>query len=904
MRWKVPLDDTEDEFWTESAFDDSAWQLGPMGLAYDDNPDYDSHTGTDVTAEMQGVNASIYARARFQVPDPSRYQNLSLEMKYDDGFVAFLNGLYAGSANAPGGPDLAWNSEASLDHSDGEATSFVSFPLPREPEPRLLKGENILMLHGLNRLLTSSDFLISARLVGHLADLPAGPAAIYPEGVSELERTQARVNGWVAATGGRPVHVYAVYGRRDHGTELAAWPHRVFAGSVEAMGRVSSLLRDLEPRAGYAVRFYAQRVASGEIAGWSGPASFATANPELRFVESGSPVQVLIPTSEEDTIDWQESDFATDPARWLNGVSPVGFDLDGRFQVVPATDLSLQMSRRYTSALVRFPFVVGRDAEIDGLTLRMKYDDGFVAYLNGIEVVRSNAGANLFWNSSASGEQSAGGADLFEEFDLSVYAGLLRPGPNVLAVHALNWSATDREFLVAPELVADGDGGNLSPLDVWLFEREIYGGEANPSADPDRDGRSQLEEFAAVRLQEFQTLDDDALLLSYERRPGLQYEIQLSDDLANWWPVLPSATIRELLVDGELERVTSRLLTPSAANDKLFVRILSSVSPGELPLPEKTLLDESDVMHALVPGSPVPGWNEREFDHSSWMRGPARAGYENGSGYQDLIGLDLGQAMAGVNTSAYFRVPFTVADPTEFQNLTLRMKYDDGFVAYLNGVRVVAVNEDPNAVGSWQGGAATTHGDLLAVQFVDFDLTGFLAALVPGENVLALHGLNAGLGSSDFLIVPNLLATTATAAAQPQEPPLPDHYARWALLEGLSGSSANLAADPDGDETNNLAEFALGGEPRRFDRAVTSPQVSLSPGGAQVEVTFRRRVGLAGSGVGIEVEHSRDLLTWQPAPGLTEVAVVPFPGGTSELVTVRFPEQEAAGFVRLRVMVR
>ena len=45
----------------------------------------------------------------------------------------------------------------------------------------------------------------------------------------------------------------------------------------------------------------------------------------------------------------------------------------------------------------------------------------------------------------------------------------------------------------------------------------------------------------------------------------------------------------------------------------------------------------------------------------------------------------MGAQMSGINTSAYIRIPFDVADPTGLIGLTLDMKYDDGFIAYLNG---------------------------------------------------------------------------------------------------------------------------------------------------------------------------------------------------------------------------
>jgi hypothetical protein len=45
-------------------------------------------------------------------------------------------------------------------------------------------------------------------------------------------------------------------------------------------------------------------------------------------------------------------------------------------------------------------------------------------------------------------------ASQFEEIDLSPFTGLLHPGTNVLAVHGLNLSAADPDFLILPELRA------------------------------------------------------------------------------------------------------------------------------------------------------------------------------------------------------------------------------------------------------------------------------------------------------------------------------------------------------------------------------------------------------------------------------------------------------------------
>ena len=67
---------------------------------------------------------------------------------------------------------------------------------------------------------------------------------------------------------------------------------------------------------------------------------------------------------------------------------------------------------------------------------------------------------------------------------------------------------------------------------------------------------------------------------------------------------------------------------------------------------------------------------------------------------EDVYGRDhafqvIEAAMAEVNNTAYVRMPFNVADPSLYGGLTLNLRYDDGFVAYLNGHRV-ASSHAPN----------------------------------------------------------------------------------------------------------------------------------------------------------------------------------------------------------------
>ena len=126
------------------------------------------------------------------------------------------------------------------------------------------------------------------------------------------------------------------------------------------------------------------------------------------------------------------------------------------------TDLHTAMSNVNATALIRLPFDISSSATPpDFLTLQMKYNAGFVAYLNGVEVARRNAANPLAWNSSATNGQSDAAAVKFENIDISPAISLLQAGQNILAIQGMNLSATNNEFLILPQLA--GTTLNLAP---------------------------------------------------------------------------------------------------------------------------------------------------------------------------------------------------------------------------------------------------------------------------------------------------------------------------------------------------------------------------------------------------------------------------------------------------------
>jgi hypothetical protein len=132
-----------------------------------------------------------------------------------------------------------------------------------------------------------------------------------------------------------------------------------------------------------------------------------------------------------------------------NTVSPTGvFNYTGLIR----TDLRESLFGVNSAAFLRLPFSLSNLADLDQLVLRVRCDDGFAAWLNGLPVASANAPDFPAWNSAARDRRHAADALKFAEFDLSDRIGSLRPGGNVLALQALNLAATNTDLLLQAEL--------------------------------------------------------------------------------------------------------------------------------------------------------------------------------------------------------------------------------------------------------------------------------------------------------------------------------------------------------------------------------------------------------------------------------------------------------------------
>jgi hypothetical protein len=196
-----------------------------------------------------------------------------------------------------------------------------------------------------------------------------------------------------------------------------------------------------------------------------------------------------------------------------------------------------------------------------------------------------------------------------------------------------------------------------------------------------------------------------------------------------------------------------------------FPEQFEDISYGRAMLPtgtSTTIVATGAQSKSWVPTSSIydASWTGTSFNDAAFsIIGPTGVGYELNPGDAVNFTAEIGRTIPSGTVSVYTRINFNLATLSGIDRLTLRMRYDDGFVAYINGERI-AEGLAPE-VAQWNSVSTGQRGDNEAEQFVDFDVSAVIPHLHVGQNVLAIHGMNTGTGSSDMLMSPELVATAA-----------------------------------------------------------------------------------------------------------------------------------------------
>ena len=394
---------------------------------------------------------------------------------------------------------------------------------------------------------------------------------------------------------------------------------------------------------------------------------------------------------------WNTLDF--DDGEWLVGATGIGYgDADD------ATVLT-DMQNSYASVYCRRLFTASSDIGL--LVLSINYDDGFVAYINGTEVARAGLGTpgtpvpNTMLATSRE-------ANAFANFDID--PSVLVDGDNVLAIQVHNTTLNSSDLSMIPELVADP---RFCPIGLTCT-------------------------YSAV---------EEAVTLTWNNNGGLNESFD----------IVRNGEVIDTLGGGDTTYID---LTPQVGPNDYEVIAVQDGEECEPLTCTISIIDPSQIMidvgedwqffRGVV--EPSADWASPDFDDGDWEVGATGIGY--GDGDDATILDDMRQAGANPGYLAVFtRKNFRISDPGSIESLRLNVVYDDGYVAYINGVEFGRTNMPaaPAAVTSRTPAlAAVGNGDPSELEIP-------LTEIVSGENTLAISVHNVNLTSSDLTFIPIVL---------------------------------------------------------------------------------------------------------------------------------------------------
>ncbi|MCA9214903.1 MAG: lamin tail domain-containing protein [Planctomycetales bacterium] len=241
-------------------------------------------------------------------------------------------------------------------------------------------------------------------------------------------------------------------------------------------------------------------------------------------------------------------------------------------------------------------------------------------------------------------------------------------------------------------------------------------------------------------------------------------------------------------------------------------------------------------------------WTSLTFDDSAWQSGKLGVGMgaTDRNEFGDHYTTELDPRTVNPDaTNVFIRIPFTLDSLDGVEQLILRMKYDDGFVASINGEIVQEKNIRDTPWG-WNT-RATNHANPDAIEFEEFNITEHIGKLRIGENVLAIRGMNSSATSNDLLFLPGLVSRFLTFEPSPSgkiyyttdgtDPRAPDgtvNASATLLAKGQTLSFASntqiVARNFDDSDRGRESRIVLTdwGAPRTINYLVSQPQLAIT----------------------------------------------------------------------------
>lgn len=256
---------------------------------------------------------------------------------------------------------------------------------------------------------------------------------------------------------------------------------------------------------------------------------------------------------------------------------------------------------------------------------------------------------------------------------------------------------------------------------------------------------------------------------------------------------------------------------------------------------------------------PATAWREIGFVDSAWSTAPAPFFYGENLTPGTVI-TDMGNNYSSI----YFRKTFTIPDLDAVAGAELEVLCDDGFIAWINGHEVGRKLAPANPLHN----AFATDAAPEPVQFERHGINNPQTVFRQGENVIAVHGFNVSLSSSDFVFDARL-----TSIERETEPPV------------------ILSANPFPGQVTNLTEITI---------TFSEPVQGVDAGDMRVNDTGAQTV--TGSGAIYTFRFAQPAfgpvrITWAPDSFIYDLALPPNPFDPAgpgaridyELVDATFP---------------
>jgi chitodextrinase len=393
--------------WSNPGFDVSSWPTGASQLGWGD--------GDEATLIPAGTLTQYFVRS-FEVSGASRYATLTLRARIDDGAALYVNGVEVARKGLPAGA-LSYSTFANVSVNGTAESAWNEFTVPAA---LLHDGTNTVAAELHQNTNNNADATFDLELVRAVpaeSNAPSAPTVTMGGSTGSTASLS-----WTASTDDTAVFGYVV--RRD--------------GQVVNLTTGTSFTdTGLLPATVYGYTVSAVDASGNQSAPGGG---IVTTTPPSTPIDFGATWSYRFDGVDQGT-EWQAEGF--DDTSWPSGASELGIGDNDEATIIGSTTTPTPVT-----AYFRRTFEVDDPTAVTSLELDVVRDDGFVAYINGVEVARNNmpAGAIAYSTRPVAGISLR--SDETTPVTVPVAPGVLHAGTNTIAVemHQANNTSNDLSF--------------------------------------------------------------------------------------------------------------------------------------------------------------------------------------------------------------------------------------------------------------------------------------------------------------------------------------------------------------------------------------------------------------------------------------------------------------------------